>query len=70
MKKKILKRDGVFGLIDIEFYKVDGELVAWWWEYDGEEEYCDPPWESNYYECGCCKCCGCMCWMEGEDEDE
>lgn len=66
--KKILKRDGLFGLTTIEFYKVDGELVAWWWEKDGEEEYYDPAWDDRY-ECGCCKCCGCMCnWEDDEDE--
>lgn len=59
--KKILKRDGVFGRGFMEFYSHEGERVMWIDE--------DPPWESNYYDCGCRKCCGCMCWVEGEDEE-
>ena len=64
--KKILSRDGVFGYVMMEFYvsELTENLNIMFYS---ENEY--DPWEDSY-ECGCCKCCGCMCWMEGEDEDE
>ena len=34
-------------------------------DYEEDEEY----WNDDRYSCGCCRCCGCMCWMDDEDED-
>lgn len=57
--KKILKRDGVFGCTEIMF---DNERDAYWW--DRESDY---DWLDDRYECGCCRCCGCMCDWEDDD---
>lgn len=32
-----------------------------------EELYDYDPYE-DHYECGCCTCCGCDCWMNEEEE--
>ena len=59
MKK--LNRDGLFGRDFMEFYLHEGEKVMWL-----EPDY---DWEDDRYECGCCKCCGCMCdWNDLYDE--
>lgn len=32
-------------------------------------ELWDDEEESDIYDCGCCKCCGCSCDWEDDDED-
>ena len=32
---------------------------------DSEELWFEDDFDT--YSCGCCKCCGCMCWMNDED---
>jgi len=41
-----------------------------WEPYNDEEESEDDDWFDDTYDCGCCTCCGCMCGLDDEEEDE
>lgn len=63
MKK--LNRGGFFGYISMEFYRsrITKKFNIMFYS-ELEHDFLD-----DRYECGCCRCCGCMCdWNDLYDE--